>query len=126
MNPFEYVNSINMTKKDIMIDDLSEKAYAPFMINRSLSYFYDTVLMANEMNIKHHLDAKLQYQFLINIVRKRKRFSKWIKPELDNDIEVVKEYYGYSNSKAHQDLPLLSKSQLAILKEKVNKGGKRK
>jgi len=61
MNPFEYVNSINMTKKDIMIDDLSEKAYAPFMINRSLSYFNDTVLMANEMNIKHHLDAKLQY-----------------------------------------------------------------
>jgi|TARA_R110000823_G_scaffold8173_2_gene29178 hypothetical protein len=126
MNPFEYVNSINMTKKDIMIDDLSEKAYAPFMINRSLSYFNDTVLMANEMNIKHHLDAKLQYQFLINIVRKRKRFSKWIKPELDNEIEVVKEYYGYSNAKAHQVLPLLSKSQLAILKEKVNKGGKRK
>jgi hypothetical protein len=82
--------------------------------------------MANEMNIKHHLDAKLQYQFLINIVRKRKRFSKWIKPELDNEIEVVKEYYGYSNAKAHQVLPLLSKSQLAILKEKVNKGGKRK
>lgn len=126
MNPFEYVNSINMTKKDIMIDDLSEKAYAPFMINRSLSYFNDTVLMANEMNIKHHLDAKLQYQFLINIVRKRKRFSKWIKPELDNEIEMVKEYYGYSNAKAHQVLPLLSKSQLAILKEKVNKGGKRK
>ena len=126
MNPFEYVNSINMTKKDIMIDDLSEKAYAPFMINRSLSYFNDTVLMANEMNIKHHLDAKLQYQFLINIVRTRKRFSKWIKPELDNEIEVVKEYYGYSNAKAHQVLPLLSKPQLAILKEKVNKGGKRK
>ena len=125
MNPFEYVNSINMTKKDIMIDDLSEKAYAPFMINRSLSYFNDTVLMANEMNIKHHLDAKLQYQFLINIVRKRKRFSKWIKPELDNEIEVVKEYYGYSNAKAHQVLPLLSKSQLAILKEKVNKGGRK-
>ena len=126
MNPFEYVNSINMTKKDIMIDDLSEKAYAPFMVNRSLSYFNDTVLMANEMNIKHHLDAKLQYQFLINIVRKRKRFSKWIEPELDNEIEVVKEYYGYSNAKAHQVLPLLSKSQLAIMKEKVNKGGKRK
>ena len=126
MNPFDYVNSINTTKNDIMVDDLSEKAYNSFMVNRSLSYFNDTVLMANEMNTKHHLDAKLQYQFLINIVRKRKRFSKWIKPELDNDIEVVKEYYGYSNSKAHQVLPLLSKSQLAILKEKVNKGGKRK
>lgn len=126
MNPFEYVNSINMTKKDIMIDDLSEKAYAPFMINRSLSYFNDTVLMANEMNIKHHLDAKLQYQFLINIVRKRKRFSKWIKPELDNDIEVVKEYYGYSNEKARQALPLLSSEQRNELREKVSKGGRRK
>ena len=126
MNPFEYLTAINDSKKDIMIDDIAEKGYNSFMVNRGLSYFNDTVVMANEMNIKHHLDAKLQYQFLINIVRKRKRFSKWIKPELDNEIEVVKEYYGYSNAKAHQVLPLLSKSQLAILKEKVNKGGKRK
>ena len=123
MNPFEYVNSINMTKKDIMIDDLSEKAYAPFMINRSLSYFNDTVLMANEMNIKHHLDAKLQYQFLINIVRKRKRFSKWIKPELDNDIEVVKEYYGYSNEKARDVLPLLSNENLKTIRGRIQHGG---
>ena len=65
MNPFEYVNSINMTKKDLMVDDIAEKGYAPFMINRSLSYFNDTVLMANEMNMHHHLDNKLQYSFLI-------------------------------------------------------------
>ena len=113
-----------MTKKDIMIDDLSEKAYAPFMINRSLSYFNDTVLMANEMNIKHHLDAKLQYQFLINIVRKRKRFSKWIKPELDNDIEVVKEYYGYSNEKAKDALNILTEEQVELIKNTLSKGGR--
>ena len=105
---------------------IAEKGYAPFMINRSLSYFNDTVLMANEMNMHHHLDNKLQYSFLINIVRKRKRFSKWNKPELENDIDVVKEYYGYSNDKARQVLPLLSSSQLSELKIKVNKGGRTK
>ncbi len=126
MNPFEFVNSINSTKNDIMVDDLTEKAYAPYMINKSLSYFNDTVLMANEMNRLYHLDNKLQYHFLINIVRKRKRFSKWNKPELVNDVEVVKEYYGYSNDKARQVLPLLTSDQIKILREKVSKGGKRK
>ena len=72
LNPFEFLNSINMTKKDIMVDDIAEKAYLPYMVNRSLSYFNDTVLMANEMNTKHHLDHKLQYSFLINIVTEAK------------------------------------------------------
>ena len=126
MNPFEFVNSINSTKNDIMVDDLTEKAYAPYMVNKSLSYFNDTVLMANEMNRLYHLDNKLQYHFLINIVRKRKRFSKWNKPEVVNDVEVVKEYYGYSNDKARQVLPLLTSDQIKILREKVSKGGKRK
>jgi len=126
MNPFEYVNSINSTKKDIMIDDLAEKSYSSYMVNKSLSYFNDTVLMANEMNRLFHLDNKLQYHFLINIIRKRKRFSKWNKPELINDVEVVKEYYGYSNDKARQVLPLLTSDQIKILREKVSKGGKRK
>lgn len=126
MSPFEYVNSINSTKKDIMIDDLVEKTYAPYIVNKSLSYFNDTVLMANEMNRLFHLDNKLQYHFLINIVRKRKRFSKWNKPEVINDVEVVKEYYGYSNDKARQILPLLTSDQIKILREKVSKGGKRK
>ena len=124
MNPFEYVNSINTTKQDLMIDDLAEKAYVPFTVNRSLSYFNDTILMANEMNKHASLDKKLQYHFLINIVRKRKRFSKWNKPELVNDVEVVKEYYGYSNEKARQVLPLLSSDQIMNLREKVNKGGR--
>ena len=126
MNPFEYVNAINDTKKDIMVDEAAEKAYIPFTINRSLSYFSDTVLAANEMNRNHHLDKKLQFSFLINIVRKRKRFSKWDKPELVNDVEVVKEYYGYSNEKARQVLPLLTSDQILNLREKVQKGGRRK
>ena len=126
MNPFEYVNAINTSKKDIMIDDLAEKAYVPYTINRSLSYFNDSVLAANEMNKHHHIDKKLQFHFLINIIRKRKRFSKWDKPELVSDVDVVKEYYGYSNEKARQVLPLLSSDQVLNLREKVNKGGRRK
>lgn len=126
MNPFEYLNSINDNKQDIMYDDIAEKAYNPFMINRSLSYFQDTIFFANEMNRYHHLDKKLQFHFLINIVRKRKRFSKWNKPELDSDIDVVKEYYGYSNEKARQALTLLSPSQIEELRKKVSKGGRTK
>ena len=97
MNPFDYVNAINYTKKDIMQTPEDESAYNPFMVNRSLSYFSDTVGIANEMNRYHHLEKRLQFSFLINIIRKRKRFSKWVKPELENDVDVVKEYYGYSN-----------------------------
>ena len=125
MNPFEYMNSINYTKKDIMVDDITEKSYNPFMVNRSLSYFQDTVFFANEMNRYHHLDHKLQFQFLINIIRKRKRFSKWNKPELDSDMDVVKEYYGYSNEKARQALTLLTPSQIEELRKKVSKGGRK-
>jgi hypothetical protein len=125
MNPFQFVNEITFGKKDVMVDPDVEKKYSPFMVNRSLSYFPDTVYMANEMNRYHHLDGKLQFQFLLNIVRKRKRFSKWVKPETDSNVDVIKEYYGYSNEKAIQVLPLLSTSQLNIIKNKVNKGGRK-
>tara|TARA_A200000159_G_scaffold11809_1_gene9968 strand:- start:13225 stop:13602 length:378 start_codon:yes stop_codon:yes gene_type:complete len=125
MNPFDYVNAINYSKKDIMVSREDEKAYNPFMTNRSLSYFSDTVVIANEMNKYHHLDSRLQFSFLINIIRKRKRFSKWVKPELENDLESVKTYYGYSNEKARQILSLLSPSQVKQIKEKVNKGGRK-
>ena len=125
MNPYQFLNSINHTKKDIMIDDIAEKQYVPFVINRSLSYFNDTVLMANEMNINHHIDNRLQFDFLLNIVRKKKRFSKWIKPETVSDVEVVKDYYGYSNEKANQVLTLLTSDQINELKKKVYKGGRK-
>lgn len=124
MNPFEFVNEINYGKKDIMVDDLDEKAYASFMVNRSLSYFPDTVACANLMNQFHQIDNKLQFHFLLNIVRKRKRFSKWDKPEVLDDLEVVKEYYGYSNSKARSALSLLSPEQIKELRKKVYKGGR--
>ena len=125
MNPFKFTDAINYTKQDIMIDDITEKAYNPFLINRSLSYFPDTVLAANEMNRNHHIDNRLQFDFFINIVRKRKRFSKWFKPEQISDLEIVKEYYGYSNEKARQILTLLSTEQINELKTKVAKGGRK-
>ena len=125
-NPFDYVNSINISKKDIMHDDISEKSYPAFMVNRSLSYFNDTVLYANEMNVNHHIDNKLQYHFLINIIRKKKRFSKWLKPQEVNNLELIKEYYGYSNEKAKSVLPLFNNEQIELLKQRIYKGGKRK
>jgi len=124
MNPFEYLNSINYSKNDIMVDDIAEKHYNSFMVNRSLSYFPDTVMFANEMNRWHHLDSRLQFDFLINTIRKRKRFSKWIKPNKENDIDVIKEYYGYSNEKARQALSILSPEEITIIRNKVNKGGR--
>ena len=125
MSPFDYLNSINYTKKDIMVDDIAEKEYNPFMVNRGLSYFQDTVLMANEMNQYAHLDNRLQFDFLINIVRKRKRFSKWNKPEVATDLDVIKEYYGYSNEKARMVHNLLTDNQITELRRKVFKGGRK-
>ena len=125
MNPFEYLNAINHTKQNIMVDDLAEKSYNSFMVNRGLSYFSDTVLMANEMNRYHHIDNRLQFDFFINIIRKKKRFSKWNKPEIVSDVEVVKQYYGYSNEKSRQVLSLLTSEQIDELKKKVYKGGRK-
>ncbi len=126
VKPFDYVNDINYGKKNIMVDDIAEKNYNAFIVNRALSYFNDTVLYANEMNIHHSLDAKLQYDFLINIVRKQKRWSKWIKPNEVTNLELIKEYYGYSNEKAKSVLTLLNDEQIQELKNRIYKGGKRK
>lgn len=125
MNPFEYLKAINDTKQDIMVDDIAEKGYNPFMVNRGLSYFHDTVVIANEMNRYHHIDNRLQFDFYINIIRKRKRFSKWLKPETVSDVEVVKEYYGYSNEKSRQALSLLTSEHINELRKKVYKGGRK-
>ena len=125
MNPFEFLNQINYGKNDIMVDDLVEKDYNSFMVNRGLSYFNDSVIFANEMNINHHVDSRLQFDFLINIIRKRKRFSKWLKPQLENDVEVVKEYYGYSNEKAKEALNILTDKQIEEIKLSLFKGGRK-
>ena len=119
-NPFEFLKSITITKKDVMEN---EKDYNAFMVNRGLSYFPDTVLYANEMNQYHHLESRLQYSFLINIIRKRKRFSKWNKNVESENISAVKKYYGYSNEKARDVLPLLSNENLNSIKEQINHGG---
>jgi hypothetical protein len=124
MNPFDFITAICDTKKELITDDITEKAYNPFMVNRSLSYHYDTVLLANEMNQRAFLDKKLQFDFLINTVRKKKRFAKWAKPISSDDLEVVKSYYGYSNEKARKVLPLLSDDQMGQLKQRIFKGGK--
>jgi hypothetical protein len=125
MNPFDYVTAITYTKKNMIVDDETESAYQPYMVNRSLSYFQDTVAVANAMNSQYMLDNKLQFDFLINIVRKRKRFSKWLKPEIVDDLEVVKEYYGYSNEKAKQVLSLLTTQNIQHLRIRINKGGRK-
>ena len=126
MNPFDYLKSINTSKKNIMVDDITEKEYNAFIINKGLSFFPDTVLMANEMNINHHLDNRLQYDFLINIIKKKKRFTKWVKPQEVANLEIVKEYYGYSDEKAKSVLSLLNDEHIETLKQRIYKGGKRK
>jgi len=125
MNHFDYLNSINYSKENIMHDNLDEKAYNSFMVNRGLSYFNDTVIYANEMNRYAQIDSKLQYDFLRTLIRKRKRFSKWTKEDKNSDIDLIKEYYGYSKEKAFQVLPLLSKEQLAFISKKLSKGGRK-
>lgn len=125
MSPFDFLNAINDTKQDLMIDPDNEKKYVPFVVNRTLSYFPDTVHVANAMNQYHHLDKKLQFQFFLNIIRKRKRFSKWAKPTEISDLDAVKEYYGYSNEKARQAIALLSADQITIIRNKVSKGGRK-
>lgn len=124
MNPFEYIKAINDSKKDIMVDELSEKGYNPFIINRNFSFFIDTVLYANEMNRHHHLDNRLQFDFFINIIKKKKRFSKWMKPLDVENLELIKTYYGYSNDKAKSILSLLDNKQIEELKQRINQGGK--
>tara|TARA_B100001059_G_scaffold83529_1_gene81618 strand:+ start:546 stop:932 length:387 start_codon:yes stop_codon:yes gene_type:complete len=126
MSPFDFLNAINYSKKDVMVDDIAEKEYNAFIINKGLSWFADTVIYANEMNRNHHLDGRLQFDFLINIIRKKNRFSKWMKPQEIENLELIKEYYGYSNEKAKSVLTLLSNANIEELKHRIYKGGRTK
>jgi hypothetical protein len=127
MSPFDYVNSILQNKKQLIVDEATEKEYAPFLVNRSLSYHKDCIMYANEMNRRHFLDKKLQNDFLLNTVRSQKRpFAKWAKVEKSEDLECIKQVYNFSNSKARDALRLLSKEQIQELKEKTDTGGLRK
>jgi len=122
----DWLNSINQTKKNIMDEDLlSEKDYTPYIINRCFSGHIDTLLYSNEINLNPHLDKKLQYDFYLNIVRTKKRFSPWMRKEEIEDLELVKSYYGYSNEKAKQSLKILNKDQLKYIKSELETGGKK-
>jgi hypothetical protein len=124
ISPFDFANAINHSKENLIVDDWSEKQYNAFIVNKSLSYGADTVIYANEMNSRPHLDRRLQFDFLINTVRPRKRYNKWLKPETVDALEIIQQYYGYSIDKARQVLPLISDTQLEIIKKKMNRGGK--
>jgi hypothetical protein len=122
--PFDYVNEILQGKKQLIVDDLTEKEYVPFLTNRGLSQHRDCVLLANEMNQRHHLDKKMQNDFLLNTVRSMKRsFAKWAKSEKDDDIACVKMVYGLSDSKARDAMRLLTKEQIQQLKKETLMGG---
>ena len=123
----DYLNSINFSKEDVMdtTDVTWIKKYPAFIVNKCLSYHYDTLIAANEMNGYHFLPNNMQYQFLLNIVRKKKRFAKWMKAEKLKDIEYVKEYYGYSNEKAKEALNILTDKQIEEIKLSLFKGGRK-
>lgn len=125
ISPFDFINDINYSKKNLIVDEETEKQYSPWMVNRGLSFNPETIIPSNEMNCRPHLDHALQNAFLINTIRSRKRFDKWIKIEDDAEVEMIKEYYGYSNEKARQALTILSEEQKRIIKEKLYKGGTR-
>ena len=122
MNPFDFVKSITYTKQDIM-HDLNESEYESFLVNRALSYYQDCILYANEMNRRFDLSNRLQYHYLLNTIRKRKRFAKWIKSEKIDDLKIVMEYYQVSRAKAEEYLHILSNNEVEYLRKKMNKGG---
>ena len=121
----DYLPAINHTKKNLMNSDdpMWEKKYPAFMVNKVLSGFQDTVMLCNEMNRNHFLDRDMQFQFLLNSIRSKKRFTPFLRASKIKDIECVKEYYGYSNDKAKSALDILTKKQLKLIKERLYKGG---
>ena len=121
----EYLNAINHTKKNVMDseDTMWVKKYPAFIVNKVLSAFSDTIMLVNEMNRNHFLDKDMQFQFLLNSIRSKKRYSPFLRASKIKDIECVKEYYGYNNEKAKTALDLLTKEQLKLIKEKLYKGG---
>ena len=122
----DWLNSINLNKNNLMDEDPdNEREYTSFVINKIMSGHIDTVLFASEMNRSHFLSKRLQYDFYLNSVRKRKRFSPWLRKDKVKDLDVVKSYYGYSNEKAAQALRILSPEQIAFIRSKLEIGGKK-
>jgi len=122
----DYLKAINYTKEPLLDteDEQWVKKYPPYIINRCISPFPDSLMLVNEINQLHHLDKKLQFDFLINSLRARKRFTPWLKAKKLENLECVKEYYGYSNEKAKAALDILNDEQISTIKTKINKGGR--
>jgi len=122
----DYLKAINQTKEPLLDteDDQWEKKYPSFIINKCIAPFPDTVMLVNEINQLHHLDKKLQFDFLINSLRPRKRYTPWMKANKLENLEYVKEYYGYNNEKARNALNILNDEQISSIKTKLNKGGR--
>ena len=118
----DWLNSINFTKEDLTEDI---KSYPPYIINRCLSGHIDCIMFSNEMNMNHHLDKDMQYSFYLNSLRKRKRFSPWLRKDKVTDLECIKSYYGYSNEKASQALKILTKEQINFIKQRLDIGGRK-
>lgn len=123
LSPFDFINAINFSKEKLIVDEWSEKQYVPYIVNKGLSYGPDTVIQANEMNSRPHLEKHLQFYFLINTIRPKKRFNKWVKSEKIEAMDIIKSYYNFSTEKARQALSILNEEQINHLKEKLKKGG---
>ena len=123
MSPFDYLKAINESKEDVMLTSQDEKKYAAFIVNRGLSFFMEPIFQANEINRNHHLDSRLQFDYLLNSIRQKKRYSKWLKSEKLDDLDIVKEYYGFGNEKAKNALQVLTDEQLDYIRRKMNQGG---
>ena len=121
----EYLNAINFTKKNLMDSDdlLWQKKYPAFIVNKILSGFQDCIMLVNEMNRNHFVDKDMQFQFLLNSIRSKKRYSPFLRSSKLKDLDVIKEYYGYNNDKAKTALDILTKDEVKLIKEKLFKGG---
>ena len=122
----EYLKALNQTKEPLLDseDEMWEKKYMPYIVNKCLMPFPDTIQLVNEINQLHHLDKKLQFDFLLNSLRPRKRYTPWMKAKKLDNLEHVKEYYGYNNEKAKYALDILNDEQISAIKTKLNKGGR--
>ena len=123
----EYLKSINQTKENLMDSDdpMWEKKYPPYIINKCIAPFNDTIMFVNEINMRHHLENKLQYDFLLNTIRPKNRYAPWVRGSKIKDLEFIKEYYGYSNEKAKVALQILSNDQIKTIKDSLSKGGRK-
>ena len=123
----EYLKSINQTKENLMDSDdpMWEKKYSPYIVNKCIAPFNDTIMFVNEINMRHHLENKLQYDFLLNTIRPKNRFAPWVRGSKIKDLEFIKEYYGYSNEKAKVALQILSNDQIKTIKDSLSKGGRK-